>query len=563
LLADRSQFPFQDAFPNHPPPDTLGEPLGLNNLIDTIWELRRKQERRFDPLPYLGDDVMHEVLLYVVSLWDLAESRAWGTPRNYISDPLVLTNVSRQWSKFITSSPQLWSYLLIDTDDEDVLEYLQLFLQLSCNRQLFIFLHGSAIVCDAIMVDLLEVGDRIGALVYPPNVSLSTLAMFQFYLGAAHDQLQQICQWYEVEAQSSTQPQQDMNRYSFPTSIQSLWMDGLFLLSNLVTLPHFQSLSSLSVRISVDSALPPAHTYRLEFPKLERLRVQMAAGFHHQAHTPILMICHNLKLLDLQYTLELEIESLEGRPAWMEFDRVDALEELQVDVTIHILTEVNSVYPLADEWLQGLQVMQVRLQQWLDREQQQWLDREQQLEQLKQHVLQGLQKQLRGLQELQKLEMLQVLELQEQELRELSKQELQRQLQRLQGLPKQEKEQILLQVMLQRELLQRERREQREQLRMEEMLELQLLEGERVKLQKEQVELELELELEPEMENYQQQQQRKQHLKEREQHLRFVMSVQQHWRQWLNLPDHLEHLQKSSLKVAVTTRMHEEASRHH
>jgi hypothetical protein len=97
---------------------------------------------------------MHEVLAYVVNLWDIAESRAWETeviPKNYISDPLVLTDVSRQWSQFITWSSQLWSYLLIDTDDEDALEYLQLFLKLSRNRQLFIALHGSAAVCDAIV----------------------------------------------------------------------------------------------------------------------------------------------------------------------------------------------------------------------------------------------------------------------------------------------------------------------------------------------------------------------------------------------------------------------------
>ena len=159
--AKRSQLPFQGAFPDHPPSTTIGEPLSLNNLIDNIWDLRRKQERRFDPLLNLGDDMMHEILRYVVSLWDIAESRAWGTEvirRSDISDPRVLTSVSRRWSQFITSSPQLWSYLLIDTDDNDVMEYLQLVFLLSRNTRLFIVFHGSGDVDDDIVNGLAASG---------------------------------------------------------------------------------------------------------------------------------------------------------------------------------------------------------------------------------------------------------------------------------------------------------------------------------------------------------------------------------------------------------------------
>jgi len=529
----------------------LAEPLGLNNLIDTIWYLRHKQERQLDPLLILGEHVMHEVLLYVVSLWDIAESREWGTGiilRNHISGPLLLMNVSRGWSDFITSSPQLWSYLLIDTDDEEVLEYLQLCLHLSRNRQLFIFLHGSATVCDAIMVDLLGVAHRIGALIYPPKPSLSTLAMFQFYLVEAHDQ--QICQWYELQMQSSTQPQQDMNRYSFPTSIQSLWMDGLFLLSNLVTLPHFQSLSSLSVRISVDIGLPPLQTHRLELPRLEKLRVQLALGCHHRINTPILMICKNLKLLDLRYMLEVDIENTHEEFAWMVFGGVDALEELQIDLAIHVVTEVGSIDPLEDEWWQGLVQLQQRLQPWLEQQRQQSLEREQQLEQLERYVQQTQQGLLQGLQELERRGLLQAMECQMQDLQDLSKQELQRQLHRLQE--KQEQEQELLRELLHRELLHREQREQQQQRRVEEKLEVQLLEGERVKLEKERVELARDLD----REDYQRQQQ-EQHLRRREQHLHFMMGMQKSWREWLNLPDHLEHLRQGSLKFMLTTRTHE------
>jgi len=384
LLVNRSQFPFQDAFPNHPPSDTFTEPLGLNNLVDDIWDLRRKHERQFDPLLYLGNDVMHEVLLYAVSLWDIAESRARETeitPRNYMGDPLMLMNVSRRWRQLVTSSPRLWSYVLIDTDDEDVLEYVQLFLHLSRNMKLFIVLHGSAALCDTLLVDLLRVGDRIGALVYPPDVSRSTLARFRVYLGPSHDQPEHVCRWYKLEVQSAMQPQQYLNPYSFPTSIQSLWMGGVFPLSRLVTLSHFQSLSFLSVRISLDMVLPPAHICRLELPKLEALKVQMALASHHQVDTPIHMICRSLKLLDLQYSLELDVANLqEDSTTLIEFDGVDTLEELQIDLAIHAPTEVESAKHLA-VWLKSQLHDLHELQKLLERQQeliwQQELERQQ------------------------------------------------------------------------------------------------------------------------------------------------------------------------------------------
>ena len=127
--------------------------------------------------------------------------------------------------------------MLIDTDEEDMMEYLKLFFLLSCNRRLFIVLHGSGDVCDGIVMGLLRVGDRIDTLVYPPNISRSTLARFQFYLGVSHDQVKHV--WHKLEVQSDMQPQQHMDPYSFPISIQGLWIRGLFPLSRLATLPIF------------------------------------------------------------------------------------------------------------------------------------------------------------------------------------------------------------------------------------------------------------------------------------------------------------------------------------
>ena len=162
IASEQVSISFPGRFPNHPPSDILAEPLGLNNLVDNIWDLRRKQERRYDPLLYLGDDMMHEVLLNVVNLWDIAESRSWGTeviPRHYIGDPLVLTSVSRLWSQFITASSQLWSHLLIDTDGRNIMEYPQLFfLLLSRNRRLFIILHGSGDISDGVVMNFAASG---------------------------------------------------------------------------------------------------------------------------------------------------------------------------------------------------------------------------------------------------------------------------------------------------------------------------------------------------------------------------------------------------------------------
>jgi len=162
---------------------------------------------------------MYDIFLYVVNLWGIAESRARELkviPSYYISSALVLTSVSQRWSQFVISSPQLWSYLLIDTDDDNALEYLQLFLHLSHNFRLFIVIHGSAVVCDDIVMDLLRVGNRIDGLVYGLDISRSTLAKFGCYPREPYSQIQP---WYKLEVQSVMQPQQGMNYYSFPTSI--------------------------------------------------------------------------------------------------------------------------------------------------------------------------------------------------------------------------------------------------------------------------------------------------------------------------------------------------------
>jgi hypothetical protein len=341
-----SQIRFQDAFPNGTS-NTFEDPQGLNSLLDGIWDLRR-QQGRFDPLHFLKVDMMHDILLSVVSLQDITENGVWGTevtPSNRKNGPLVLTSVSRRWSQFITSSPQLWSHLLIDTNDGDALGHLQLSLLLSCETPLFIALHGSAVVSDAIVMALLQVGDRIKTMIYPRNVSPSTLAKFRLYLGPVHHQIESNYPWHELEVQSVIGTRQHTYHYSFPTSIQSLWMDALFPLSNtnIVMLSHFQSLSFLSVRLGHDTGIYPAAKSRLDLPNLARLRLQMTVEPDQRVEIPVSMSCKNLKQLHLQYMFEINPDSFqEYLVPWLEFDAVDALQELQLHLAIHAVTNDGS-----------------------------------------------------------------------------------------------------------------------------------------------------------------------------------------------------------------------------
>jgi len=281
---------------------------------------------------------MYNVFQYVVRLWDIAESRAPEPiiiPRYHISSALDLTSVSQRWSEFVISTSRLWSYLLIDTDDEDALEYLRIFLHLSRDHHLFIALHGRAVVCDDIAMDLLRVGNRIDGLLYESNISRSTLAKFGCYLRQPYSQLPP---WYKLEVQPVTQRQQRMDYYSFPTSIHGLWMDGLFPLRKLVTLSHFQCLSSLSVKIGLDRGLFLVHEPRLELPNLERLRLQMGFPTDQRLDRPILIICRNLKVLNVRYALKYDLGNPLDNPAtWMEFDMIDGLQELQIQLEIDVV----------------------------------------------------------------------------------------------------------------------------------------------------------------------------------------------------------------------------------
>jgi hypothetical protein len=358
--------------------NTFKERRGLNNLIEDIRD-RQSQQKRVDPLLVLGDDLMQEALLYVIDPQRIAGSRAWVAEfiRGPTNGPLVLTNVSRRWNRFITSSPLLWSYLLIDTDDNDALEYLQLSLLLSRNTRLFIVLHGSAVVSDTIATALLRAGHRINSFLYPPNVSQSTLAKFGVCQEPARNQIEASCPWYKLEVQSVTQPSQATNHYSFPTSIQSLSIDVPVSLSNFATLSHFQSLSSLSAKISLDGGLFPIPDSRVELPNLEELSLQVAIRCDRQVEKPILMICRKLKILDLRliYTLELALGKTQEEPTpWLKFDVVDMLQELR----IHLAPQVVASDTLISVWLER----QEQREQW--EQEQQWNEEQWQWQQQQQ-----------------------------------------------------------------------------------------------------------------------------------------------------------------------------------
>ena len=370
-----SQLSFQGVFPNLTTTNTFKE-RRLNDLIDDIRG-RKSKHKCFDPLLLLGDDLMHEILLYVIDPQRIAGSRAWETEftRGRTNGPLVLTNISRRWNRFITSSPLLWSYLHIDTGDDDGLEYLQLFLLLSCNTRLFIALHGRAVVSDTIVTALLRAGDRISAFLYPPNVSRSTLAKFGLCQEPAHNRIEPSCSWYKLEVDSVTQSSQT-NHYSFPTSIHSLSIDVPLSLSKIVMLSPFRSLSSLSAKISLDRGLSPGSDSRLELPNLEGLSLEVAIRSDQQVEMPIFIICRMLKILNLRlkYTLELDFKNpQEERTSRLKFDVVDMLQELHIHLAIRVVTGDDFIAEWLKEreqWEQQQQrfmlPIQKRWRQWLN-----------------------------------------------------------------------------------------------------------------------------------------------------------------------------------------------------
>ena len=82
--------------------------------------------------------------------------------------------------------------------------------------------------------------------------------------------------------------------------------------------------------------------------------IQMVIASHRQVDTAVFVICRNLKLLDLRYTLELDLRNLpEGPVTPMAFGVIDKLKELQINLTIHAVSKVGPIDLLVEEWLQG------------------------------------------------------------------------------------------------------------------------------------------------------------------------------------------------------------------
>ena len=163
-------------------------------------------------------------------------------------------------------------------------------------------------------------------------------------------------------------------------------MDRLFTLPlpNLLTLLHFQQLSSLSVKIGLENGLSPVHEPRLELPNLKRLRLQMGFTSNQQVDRPIFIICRNIKILNLQYTLEYDLGNPLNNPTtWMKFDIINMLQELEIQLEIDV---VNNLEPPVEQGVMKrlLQRPEQQLVQRLEQHQQQL---EQQLEQQIEHWL--------------------------------------------------------------------------------------------------------------------------------------------------------------------------------
>jgi len=177
-----------------------------------------------------------------------------------------------------------------------------------------------------------------------------------------------------------------MDHYYFPTPIHGLWMDGLFTLPlpNLLTLSHFQRLSSLSVKIGLENGLSPVHEPRLELPNLERLRLQMGFASNQRVDRPIFIICRNIKILNLQYALEYDLGNPLNNPTtWMKFDIADTLQELEIQLEIDV---VNNLEPPVERGLMK-RLLQRPEQQLVQRLEQHRQQLEQRLEQQIDHRL--------------------------------------------------------------------------------------------------------------------------------------------------------------------------------
>jgi hypothetical protein len=276
----------------------------------------------------------------------------------------------------------------------------------------------------------------------------------------------------------------------------------------------------------------------------------------------------------------------------MRFGGVDALEELQIDLAIHVVTEVRLIEPLVgwlqmpvepvdegarqqqmmkrllelrleqqqeklqeqrQEKLQELHILQLQLQLQLQEEREEW----QQKRQKRQDGRSGLQREREqwGQRQREQREQLEKQwEKQEKQMEQLGQQ------QREQWKREQQQLEQLGQLQEQRKQLQGQRKQLQEQ-RQQWIQSLQSLQQEqRKKLHSPRKQLQEQRDQRRQQDQRDQQDQQDQQ-DQRERHLRFMVSMYTQWRQWLSLPNHLTHVQQSSLKVTLSTRMHQEACR--
>ena len=135
--------------------------------------------------------------------------------------------------------------------------------------------------------------------------------------------------------------------YSFPSSLQGPWIDGLFPLSKLGILLGFRSLSYLSLTIYPDWGLSPEPESSLEFPCLERLRVQRDFRRDRRGDIPITMKIPKLRHLRYVYNLELDLEDPPEDPgSWLGVDEYPVLQEVQIYMAIHLVPTFGSIHPV-------------------------------------------------------------------------------------------------------------------------------------------------------------------------------------------------------------------------
>ena len=281
-----------------------------NRIIKEIWDLRRQQEPRSDPMVVLPPELIHQIFMETVHWFDIkcGMEAFRHIPHSNADMALTLWSVSQKWRDFVLNDAPLWSQILIDTDNPDSSDRLQLYLHLSQPRNLFIVLQGWKPASGILLEQLMEASHRISILVHPydrPLIRLDDMT------STIRDSPSALCPFIELMVYSQSHTPKPPKSFFYPPFIHTLRLYGNCRYSTLSALLSFQLLSELSVDI-----FPPevGAVSLLQMPiVLPRLRTLiLVIRWWSEGHWQLskLFTCPSLKALHLNAPLQIDHRSL-------------------------------------------------------------------------------------------------------------------------------------------------------------------------------------------------------------------------------------------------------------